>query len=79
VPVTISGSWRILGRKQWRLRSGEVEVFVHEPIAVERLGGKDSEELVQRVRDIIESRCRVPSEPEENPSGVSAAAALNVA
>ena len=78
VPVTISGSWRILGRKDWRLKSGVIEVFVHEPIAVERLGGKDSEELTERVRDIIESRCRVPEEAEENLSGARAAAALNV-
>lgn len=78
VPVTISGSWRILGKKQWRLKSGEIEVFVHEPIAADRAGGKNSEELMQRVRAIIESRCRVGDEREENPSGVSAAAALTV-
>ena len=79
VPVTISGSWRILGKKQWRIKSGEIEVFVHEPIAVDRVGGKDSEELTQRVRALIESRCRVGDEMEENPNGVRAAAALNVA
>jgi 1-acyl-sn-glycerol-3-phosphate acyltransferase len=77
VPVTISGSWRIIGRKEWRIKSGEVEVFVHEPIALER-DGKDSEELTERVRDIIQSRCRVPEEAEENLS-VARAAALNVA
>jgi 1-acyl-sn-glycerol-3-phosphate acyltransferase len=78
-PVTISGSWRILGKKQWRLKSGEIEVFVHEPIAVARLGGKDSQDLMERVRDIIESRSRVADETEDNSSGVRAAAALNVA
>jgi 1-acyl-sn-glycerol-3-phosphate acyltransferase len=79
VPVTISGSWRILGKKEWRLRSGEIEVFVHEPVAVERFGGKDSEEMMERVRAIIESRCRVGDEMENHPSGARAAAALNVA
>ncbi|HKA32791.1 MAG TPA: lysophospholipid acyltransferase family protein [Candidatus Binatia bacterium] len=79
VPVTISGSWRIIGRKEWRLKSGEVEVIVHEPIDIERLGGKDSEELAERVRAIIESSCRVTKDPEEKLSGARAAAALNVA
>ena len=79
VPVTISGSWRILGKKDWRLKSGEIEVFVHEPITVARLGGKDSEQLAERVRAIVESRCRVTADAEENPHGVRAAAAVNVA
>jgi len=79
VPVTISGSWRILGRKEWRLNSGEVEVFVHEPIVLEGLGAKDSAALAERVRGIIESRSRIPGDAKENPHGVRAAAALNVA
>ena len=78
VPVTISGSWRVLGKKEWRLKSGEIEVFVHEPIMADRTGGKDSEELTRRVRTIIESRVRA-AETEDNTSGVRAAAALNVA
>jgi len=77
VPVTISGSWRIIGRKEWRLKSGEVEVFVHEPMEVAR-GGKDSEELTERVRDMIQSRCRVPGDTEEQ-LREARAAALNVA
>ncbi len=78
VPVTINGSWRILGRKEWRLRSGEIEVFVHDPIGTDGLGAKDSEKLAQRVRGLIESRCRVPGDAEEHPHGARAAAALNV-
>jgi len=78
-PVTISGSWRILGKKEWRLKSGEVEVFVHEPIAVDRPGGKDTEETAERVRAMIASRCRPADETEESPSGARAAAPLNVA
>ncbi len=77
VPVTISGSWRILGRKDWRLKGGEVEVFVHEPIAVEDLGGKDGEELTERVRGIIASSCAGGLDTEE-PTGAARAAALNV-
>jgi 1-acyl-sn-glycerol-3-phosphate acyltransferase len=79
VPVTISGSWRILGRKEWRLKSGEVEVFVHEPIVLEGFGAKDSAALAERVRGIIESRTRAPGEAEEHLHGARAAAALNVA
>ncbi len=79
VPVTISGSWRIIGRKEWRLKSGEVEVIVHEPIQIESLGGKGSEEVAERVRAIIESSCRGKKDPEENLSGARAAAALNFA
>ena len=35
VPVTINGSGRILPKGDWRIRPGEIEVTVGEPIAVE--------------------------------------------
>jgi 1-acyl-sn-glycerol-3-phosphate acyltransferase len=35
VPVTINGSGRILAKGDWRIRRGEIEVAVGEPISME--------------------------------------------
>lgn len=58
VPVAIKGSWKILPRGAWRLRPGEVELVVGEPIAVEARGRREVNALVERVRAIIEENSR---------------------
>jgi 1-acyl-sn-glycerol-3-phosphate acyltransferase len=58
VPVSIRGSSTILPKGDWRINSGEIEVTVEEPIAVEQGDGKNVDALVDRVREIIESNCR---------------------
>jgi len=63
VPVTINGSWTLLPRGDWRVRAGEIEVIVDEPIPVGRYDGKTVNALVDRVRDIIESHSRGSARP----------------
>lgn len=57
VPVTIKGSWKILPRQAWRLKPGEIEVIIDEPIPVGH-GAREVGALVERVRALIESHCR---------------------
>jgi len=61
VPVTINGSWAVLPREDWRLKSGEIEVVVDEPIPIEKYDGKEINVLVKRVHDMIESHCGGPA------------------
>jgi 1-acyl-sn-glycerol-3-phosphate acyltransferase len=63
VPVTINGSWAVLPREDWRIKSGEIEVVVDEPIPIEKYGGKEIDVLVKRVHDMIESHCGGPVRP----------------
>ena len=58
VPITISGSSTLLPRGDWRLRGGEVEVIVSEPIDIERDHATNLTALLNRVRGIIESQHR---------------------
>jgi 1-acyl-sn-glycerol-3-phosphate acyltransferase len=58
VPVTINGSWAILPRGDWRVKAGEIEVIVDEPIPVDQYHGKNVSALVDRVRDMMESHSR---------------------
>ena len=76
VPVTINGSWTVLPREDWRLKSGKIEVLVDEPISIEKYDGKDITVLVKRVRDMIESHCGGPVGPHaENSERAQARAA----
>jgi len=58
VPVAIKGSWLLLPRGAWRLKPGEVEIIVGEPIAAEAHGRREVDALVERVRAIIEKQIR---------------------
>jgi len=68
VPVTINGSWSLLPRGDWRVRAGEIEVIVDEPIPVGRYDGRKVSALVTRVRDMIESHSRDGVRPYTNNS-----------
>jgi len=54
VPVTISGSHKLLPKGEWRLRPGIVEVHVGEPIATTDRPTGELRSLVAQVRRIIE-------------------------
>lgn len=58
VPVTIKGSGSLLPRGDWRIRAGEVEVIVSDPIGLEQVQGKNLNDLLNQVRAIIESHSR---------------------
>jgi 1-acyl-sn-glycerol-3-phosphate acyltransferase len=55
VPVTISGSYKLLPRGEWRLRPGTIHVHVGEPIATAGIAGGELRGLVTQVRRIIEA------------------------
>jgi 1-acyl-sn-glycerol-3-phosphate acyltransferase len=70
VPVTINGSWKILARDDWRLKSGEIEVVVDAPISIEKYDGKAIGVIVRRVHDGIESHCGASVRPHaKSPAG----------
>ena len=58
VPVTIKGSGRLMPKGDWRIRGGQVEVIVSEPIVLDphRAGGLNA--IVDRVRGIIQTNFR---------------------
>lgn len=61
VPVTIVGSGRLLPRGEWRIRSGQIEVIVDEPIPMERYDLKSIGKLSGRVRSLMVSHLKRPS------------------
>jgi len=54
VPVTIRGSRRVLSPRSWHIRPGRVEMILDAPIATEGMGKERLEELVARVRQVME-------------------------
>lgn len=66
VPITINGSGAILPRGEWRIRGGEIEVVVYEPVPLNRYHAGNIRSLVSHVRAIMESQFRRCSMP---PSG----------
>lgn len=75
VPVTINGSRAVLLRKDWRIRAGEVEVVVGDPIPVDSVHPADLQGLLTRVREIIEAGLRRPAAPtDRSPAAAQALA-----
>ncbi len=70
-PVTIKGSGTLLPKGDWRIRNGEIEVVVGEPIAIDQYHPRDLPVLLSRVRKIMESALRTPefSSPGNSPGG----------
>ena len=58
VPVTINGTEAILPKGDWRIRGGDVEVVVSEAISVEQYHPANLQQLLSRVRTIMESHYR---------------------
>ncbi len=63
VPVTIDGSWTVLPRQDWRLKSGDIEVIIDEPMSIDKRHGKGLDALAEEVRDRIESHCNGAGRP----------------
>ncbi|MBI2987439.1 MAG: 1-acyl-sn-glycerol-3-phosphate acyltransferase [Deltaproteobacteria bacterium] len=78
VPITINGSGAILPRGDWRIKGGEIEVIVSEPVPLERYHAGNSRGLLSRVRTIMESQSRrhgnAPSETDSAQALVAAEA-----
>lgn len=55
VPVTVSGSQRVLGARSIRVNSGRIHIHYGEPIPTTGLGNDDRHALKERVRKAIEA------------------------
>jgi len=53
VPVSISGSNKIMAKGKFVIRPGRVRITFHEPVATEGLGIEDREILIARVRQAV--------------------------
>ncbi len=53
VPISISGSYRVLPKGKWLIRPGLIQVTIHDPIPTSGLDLKDRNVLVDRVRECI--------------------------
>lgn len=58
VPITINGSGAVLPRGDWRIKGGEVEVIVSEPVPLDRYHAGNIRSLLSHVRTVMESRSR---------------------
>ena len=60
VPVTIAGSTDILPRDGWRIKKGEIEVIVSEPVPMDHFPVRKIGDLMERVRAEMESHRQTP-------------------
>lgn len=67
VPVTINGSANVLPAGGWRLRSGTIEVFIDQPVAVEGDRAGKLRALTAQVRETIAARLQ-PSKTQLTPA-----------
>jgi 1-acyl-sn-glycerol-3-phosphate acyltransferase len=55
VPVSISGSYKIMGKKSLIIRPAQVNVHISEPVDVSGLSREELQALPERVKGIIRS------------------------
>jgi 1-acyl-sn-glycerol-3-phosphate acyltransferase len=55
VPITINGSGAVLPKGDWRIRGGEIEVIISDPISLEKHHPGNLRSLLSQVRRTIES------------------------
>jgi len=58
VPISISGTWEIMPPQSRKVRKGDVEVVVGEPIETKGYTMKEREELMKRVSEAIRANLR---------------------
>lgn len=63
VPVTINGSGAILPKRDWRIRGGQIEVIIGEPVAVEKYRAGNLRNLSAHVRELMENHLRQSFQP----------------
>jgi 1-acyl-sn-glycerol-3-phosphate acyltransferase len=69
VPVVIKGSGSLLPKGDWRLRAGQIEVVVEEPISVAEYDLKNVGQLVNRVQGALASNLAAAQSEAENAGG----------
>jgi len=58
VPVTLNGSGMVLPRGDWRIRAGEIEVIIGEPVSLEHYQIRNLSQLLSQTRGMIESNLK---------------------
>jgi 1-acyl-sn-glycerol-3-phosphate acyltransferase len=69
VPVTISGSWAILPKGDWRIRGGQIEVTVGAPVSVKNYRPGTLRALSAHVQELIENNLQTTSQLKTPKSG----------
>src|SRR5262245_1653965 len=69
VPVTISGSWAILPKGDWRIRGGQIEVTVGAPVSVKNHRPGTLRELSVHVQELIENNLQTAAQIKTAKSG----------
>lgn len=54
VPITISGSYKIMEQNGFKIQPAHVEITIHNPLSTAELTKEQAAELPERVREIIE-------------------------
>ena len=71
VPIAIHGSGNILPKGDWRIRTGEIEVIVSDPVPVDESHARDLRSLMTHVRHIILAHSQERAEtPAVNPNSI---------
>ena len=65
VPVTISGSWAILPKGDWRIRGGQIEVTVGAPVSVKNHRPGTLRELSVHVQELIENNLQTAAQSQD--------------
>jgi 1-acyl-sn-glycerol-3-phosphate acyltransferase len=53
VPISVSGSIKIMRKGDWAMHPGVVRITIHDPVPTEGLGSEDREMLMEKVRQAI--------------------------
>ena len=65
VPALIEGSFEVMQKGSWRIRAGTVDIYLGEPIRVDRFSVDQRDELTSLARARLEG-LRAPLEPHGN-------------
>lgn len=56
IPITIRGAYDMMPKGDWKIRAAKVEVIISPPVSVENVSPKESNELTDKVREMIKAK-----------------------
>jgi 1-acyl-sn-glycerol-3-phosphate acyltransferase len=62
IPITIKGSYNMMPKGDWKIKAAKVEVIISPPVSTENVSVKESNELTEKVKTIIESHLNYVNE-----------------
>jgi 1-acyl-sn-glycerol-3-phosphate acyltransferase len=69
VPISVSGSWKIMPKSKFAIAPGTVRITVHDPVSTEGSTIEDRGKIMERVRQAILSGLAPEEQPLENAHG----------